>query len=304
METGNRTKIRIEADLMMLLAAIIWGGGFVAQRIATRYIGPFTFNGIRFALAGILLLPIVLRSLKRLDKKLLWIFPAGILLFGGSALQQIGLATTTAGSAGFITGVYVVLVPVFLSLLWRNKIPAVNWIAAIIALGGTYLLSTGGELIRPGSGDLFELVGAVVWAFHVIVVGLAVRELDSFVFSVGQFLVCGLINLIVGQFVSPLSWTAVQPAIPALLYAGVFSVAIGFTLQAIGQSRAPTTDAVLILSLESVFGAIFGALFLAERMNWVQILGAAIILTTIIGAQIISTKRAGELKSETELDVQ
>jgi drug/metabolite transporter (DMT)-like permease len=304
METGNRTKIRIEADLMMLLAAIIWGGGFVAQRIATRYIGPFTFNGIRFALAGILLLPIVLRSLKRLDKKLLWIFPAGILLFGGSALQQIGLATTTAGSAGFITGVYVVLVPVFLSLLWRNKIPAVNWIAAIIALGGTYLLSTGGELIRPGAGDLFELVGAVVWAFHVIVVGLAVRELDSFVFSVGQFLVCGLINLIVGQFVSPLSWTAVQPAIPALLYAGVFSVAIGFTLQAIGQSRAPTTDAVLILSLESVFGAIFGALFLAERMNWVQILGAAIILTTIIGAQIISTKRAGELKSETELDVQ
>jgi drug/metabolite transporter (DMT)-like permease len=304
METGNRTKIRIEADLMMLLAAIIWGGGFVAQRIATRYIGPFTFNGIRFALAGILLLPIVLRSLKRLDKKLLWIFPAGILLFGGSALQQIGLATTTAGSAGFITGVYVVLVPVFLSLLWRNKIPAVNWIAAIIALGGTYLLSTGGELIRPGSGDLFELVGAVVWAFHVIVVGLAVRELDSFVFSVGQFLVCGTINLIVGQFVSPLSWTAVQPAIPALLYAGVFSVAIGFTLQAIGQSRAPTTDAVLILSLESVFGAIFGALFLAERMNWVQILGAAIILTTIIGAQIISTKRAGELKSETELDVQ
>jgi len=304
METGNRTKIRIEADLMMLLAAIIWGGGFVAQRIATRYIGPFTFNGIRFALAGILLLPIVLRSLKRLDKKLLWIFPAGILLFGGSALQQIGLATTTAGSAGFITGVYVVLVPVFLSLLWRNKIPAVNWIAAIIALGGTYLLSTGGELIRPGAGDLFELVGAVVWAFHVIVVGLAVRELDSFVFSVGQFLVCGTINLIVGQFVSPLSWTAVQPAIPALLYAGVFSVAIGFTLQAIGQSRAPTTDAVLILSLESVFGAIFGALFLAERMNWVQILGAAIILTTIIGAQIISTKRAGELKSETELDVQ
>jgi drug/metabolite transporter (DMT)-like permease len=304
METGNRTKIRIEADLMMLLAAIIWGGGFVAQRIATRYIGPFTFNGIRFVLAGILLLPIVLRSLKHLDKKLLWIFPAGILLFGGSALQQIGLATTTAGSAGFITGVYVVLVPVFLSLLWRNKIPAINWIAAIIALGGTYLLSTGGELIRPGAGDLFELAGAVVWAFHVIVVGLAVRELDSFTFSVGQFLVCGAINLIVGQFVSPLNWAAVQPAIPALLYAGVFSVAIGFTLQAIGQSRAPTTDAVLILSLESVFGAIFGALLLAERMNWVQILGAVIILTTIIGAQIISTKRAVELKSETELDVQ
>lgn len=291
MEARKRTKVRIQADLTLLLAAIVWGGGFIAQRIATRYLGVFSFNGIRFVLAGLLLLPFALKSLKKIDRKLLWILPAGVLLFGGSALQQAGIATTTAGAAGFITGVYVVLVPLFLALIWREKIPAVNWIAALAALGGTYLLSTGGQEVRPGSGDLLVLAGSLVWAFHVIVVGLAVRELDTLVFSVGQFLLCGLINLIFGHFISPLSWTAVQPAIPSLLYAGVFSVAIGFTLQALGQSKAPTTDAVLIMSLESVFSAVFGAFFLAERMNWIQILGAGIILTAIVGAQIISTKR-------------
>jgi drug/metabolite transporter (DMT)-like permease len=301
MEAKKRSKVRIQADLLMFLAAVIWGGGFVAQRIATKYLGTFTFNGLRFVMAGLILLPVALHYLGKIDRSLLWILPAGLLLFGGSALQQTGLETTTAGSAGFITGVYVVLVPVFLAILWHEKIPLVNWIAAFAALGGTYLLSTGGQALKPSSGDLFELAGAVVWAFHVIVVGLAVRKMNIFVFSVGQFLICGVINLIVGQFVSPLSWTAIQPALPALLYAGIFSVALGFTLQAIGQSQAPTTDAVLILSLESVFASIFGALLLMERMSLVQIIGAVIIMAAIIGAQIISVKKTDNTQPDTEV---
>ena len=135
MEAKKRSKVRIQADLLMFLAAVIWGGGFVAQRIATKYLGTFTFNGLRFVMAGLILLPVALHYLGKIDRSLLWILPAGLLLFGGSALQQTGLATTTAGSAGFITGVFVVLVPVFLAILWHEKIPLVIWIDAFAALG-------------------------------------------------------------------------------------------------------------------------------------------------------------------------
>lgn len=294
MQTLTRSKTRIQADLLMLLAAIVWGGGFVAQRFATKYLGLLAFNGIRFTLAGLILLPVGLRSMGKVDRRLWWILPAGLLLFGGSALQQAGLKTTTAGSAGFITAVYVVLVPLFLALIWRVKVPIINWLAALAALGGTYLLSTGGQMIHPSTGDLLELAGAVIWAFHVIVVGLAVRRVNIYAFSAGQFLLCGVINLILNQFISPFTWAAISPALPAILYGGIISVALGFTLQAVGQSKSPTADAVLILSLESVFGAIFGALILLERMNWIQILGCTIIMVAIVGAQAISVRKENQ----------
>jgi drug/metabolite transporter (DMT)-like permease len=296
MKNNNRSKVRIQADLLMLLAAIIWGGGFVAQRFASQYLNLFAFNGIRFIMAGLILLPLGLRYMGKFDRHLLWILPGGVLLFGGSALQQAGVATTSAGSAGFITGVYVVLVPLFLATFWRAKIPLINWLAALAALGGTYLLSTGGKSIQPSSGDWLELAGAVVWAFHVIVVGLAVHKVNLFAFSVGQFLLCGILNLLLCQFISPITWSAILPALPEVLYGGILSVAVGFTLQAVGQSNAPTKDAVLILSLESVFAAIFGALILFERMNWIQIIGCAIIMTAIIGAQIISVRKESQLQ--------
>jgi len=297
MKSINRSKARIQADLLMFLAAIIWGGGFVAQRYATRYIDLFAYNGLRFTLAGLILLPIGLRFMGKPNKQFLWIVPAGLLLFGGSSLQQAGMRTISAGSAGFITGVYVVLVPLFLALIWRVKVPVLNWVAALIALGGTYLLSTGGQSIRPSTGDWLELAGAAVWAFHIIVVGLAVRKLNIFAFSVGQFLLCGLLNLALTHFAQPLSMTTILPALPYILYGGILSVAVGFTLQAIGQKKAPAVDAVLILSLEAVFAAVFGALILFERMNWVQILGCVIIFVTIVGAQIISSSRDSRLQN-------
>lgn len=281
---------RLIADLLMLLAAILWGGGFIAQRVASAQLGFFAYNGVRFLLAGLLLLPVGIRFLKSLDRKLLWILPAGVLLFAGSAFQQAGVETTTAGSAGFITGIYVVLVPLFLALIWKAKIPWINWVAALAALVGTYLLSSGGLGFSPARGDVLVLIGSVLWAFHVIVVGLAVRDLNIFVFSVGQFILCGVINLVCSAFMDPPTWTAVQSVWPAIVYGGVFSVAGGFTLQAVGQSKAPATDASLILSLEAVFAAIFGALFLAEKMEIVQILGCAIIMASILAVQLISIK--------------
>lgn len=299
MNTQGRGKERIRADLILLLVAIVWGGGFVAQRYAAQYLSFFAFNGIRFTLAGLILLPVGLRNLDKIDRRLWWIIPAGVLLFGGSALQQAGLKTTSAGAAGFITGVYVVLVPLFLALGWRVKIPALNWAAALAALGGTYLLSTSGQAIQPSSGDMLELAGAVLWSFHVIVVGLAVRRMNIFAFSAGQFLLCGISNLMLSMFISPPNWNTVLAAWAPILYGGIISVAIGYTLQAIGQSKAPTADAALILSLESVFAAVFGALILFERMNWIQILGCAIIMAAIVTVQILSLRRVGSSLEKT-----
>jgi drug/metabolite transporter (DMT)-like permease len=276
----------------MLLAAILWGGGFIAQRVASSELGFFAYNGLRFLLAGLLLLPLCIKYLKSLDKNALWIIPAGLLLFAGSAFQQAGVETTTAGAAGFITGVYVVLVPLFLSLFWKVKVPWVIWLAALAALFGTYLLSTSGKGFSPSRGDMLVLIGSVLWAFHVIVVGMAVKHLNIFLFSVGQFLLCGLINLGCSVFIDPPSISAIQSVWPAIIYGGVFSVAGGFTLQAIGQSKAPTADAALILSLEAVFAALFGAFFLAERMDPVQIAGCAVIMGSILAAQIVSIRTA------------
>jgi len=271
----------------MLLAAVVWGGGFVAQRQASASLGFFSFNAVRFLMAGLVMLPFILPRIKKFDRTFLWILPAGLLLFGGSALQQAGIETTSAGSAGFITGIYVVLVPILLALFWKVRTRPVIWLAALAAIGGTYLLSTGGKRIAPSSGDLIVLVGSVIWAFHVIVVGLSVSKLDVFVFSVGQFLVCGVLHLISSFFTTPPDLASIQAVLPSVLYAGLGSIVIGFTLQAVGQKHAPAADAALILSLEAVFAAIFGALFLQEQMNFWQIFGCGIILTAILGAQLI-----------------
>jgi drug/metabolite transporter (DMT)-like permease len=189
-------KERILADLAMLLAAIIWGGGFIAQRYGAEHLNHFSFNALRFILASLVLLPMGIRQFQWKMRDVVWMVLAGLCLFAGSALQQAGLATTTASAAGFITGLYVVLVPLYLALFWKTNIPLLNWISAILALFGTYLLSTSGKGFSISSGDLLELMGAFVWPFHLIVVGFAAKKIQPFALSTGQFLVCGLLNLI------------------------------------------------------------------------------------------------------------
>ena len=278
---------RLRSDIFLFLAAIVWGGGFVAQRTASINLGFFSFNAVRFLLAGVVMLPFILPRLKTISRKYLWIIPAGILLYGGSALQQAGIETTSAGSAGFITGVYVVLVPLLLAIFWKVKTKPIIWLAALAALGGTYLLSTGGVSPKPSTGDLIVLAGSFVWAMHVIVVGLAVNELDVFAFSVGQFLLCGILHLGSSFFTTPPDVQNILISLPSILYAGLGSVVLGFTLQAVGQKHAPSADAALLLSLEAVFAALFGALIIGERMNPIQILGCVIIMASILGAQLI-----------------
>ncbi len=277
---------RLVSDSYLLLAAIIWGGGFVAQRMASFHLGFNAFNGLRFLFGGIVLLPFVYRRLRGSRAGFGWVLLAGTVLFVASSLQQIGIGTTSASTAGFITGTYVVLVPILLALFWRQRTSLVTWIAALVALAGTYLLSTGGLVLIPSAGSLILLAGSAVWALHVIVVGLAVNKMDVFVFSVGQFLVCGLIHMVMSMFIEPVTMPALRASWLPLLYAGLLSVALGFTFQAIGQKKAPSADAALILSLEAVFAAIAGVLFLNESLNPLQVIGCVIILGAILFAQL------------------
>lgn len=282
---------RLSADLLLLLAALIWGVGFVAQRLSSFHLGFFGFNGLRFLMGGLVILPFVIKPLFHSGRRLLWVLLAGMVLFAASALQQAGIETTSAGSAGFITGVYVVLVPLLLALFWRQPSSPTTWIAAAAALVGFYLLSTGGEKLNPAAGDLLVLGGSLVWALHVIVVGMAVQKMDVFAFSAGQFLVCAVLHLVFSLFTEPVTTAALKASWLPLVYAGLFSAAGGFTLQALGQRKAPASDAALLLSLEAVFAALAGVVFLQERMNWIQLVGCGIILAAILFSQLMVTRR-------------
>lgn len=278
-------KKRIQSDGLLLFVAALWGSGFVAQRIASETISNFTFNGLRFLLGALFLLVLVRFHWKANREQLKWMVLAGSFLFIGTTFQQIGLKTTSAANAGFITGVYVVIIPVILYFFGKVKVHWSTWMAAIVAVLGALLLSTGGEF-KPAIGDLYELLGAFLWAGHVIVIGIAARKMDNIQFTIGQFGVCALYNLVFALFLD-----LGQPAPPmsawyAILYSAIFPVAMGFTLQVVGQRAAPTTDAAIILSMEAVFGALFGWLFLKENLQPLQIMGCFLIFGAIIFSQL------------------
>jgi drug/metabolite transporter (DMT)-like permease len=299
---------RFRADLILLLVALIWGSAFAVQRVATQYLDVFTFNGLRFLLAGFVLFPFSkLNPLNKANrtqtglnpgagkvffssvlerKSLSFIILAGGLLFGAAGLQQAGLETTTAGNAGFITTLYVVLVPVLLVIFWREKIHWLSWLGAGIAIIGSMLLSTGGTF-RLSPGDALVMAGALLWALHVILVSRVVKHTDVLTFSTGQYIAAGLFNLIVVVWMQmPISglasgwWT--------ILYIGILSTAVGYTLQVLGQKYAPPTDATILLSMEAVFAALAGLIFLGESMQPVQLVGCGLILIAVLVTQLKS----------------
>lgn len=208
---------------------------------------------------------------------------AGTILFTAAAFQQAGIQYTTAGNAGFITSLYVVIVPFVLLVGWRERPRWLAVVAVVMAGIGAYLLSTGGSF-KAQKGDALELVGALFWAFHVVVLGKFAARFSSVRFAAGQFIMAGLLNILAGLFLEqPLFNGAV---IGAGLYTAVFSVGIGYTLQVWAQRYTPPTDTALILSLEAVFAVGTGWLFLSETMKLVQIAGCALILGGVLLAQL------------------
>jgi drug/metabolite transporter (DMT)-like permease len=293
-------KQRLQADLVLVAVAAIWGSAFVVQRLVAVEAGIYLFNGLRFLLAALALAPLAAsrrltgREMAGLNRRTLpGVILVGLLLFSGAALQQAGLKYTTAGNAGFITGLYVVIIPVFLALFWRQRLRWITWLGAFLAVIGLFLLSTGGQF-RLNRGDALELAGAVFWALHVIFTGRLVQRLDVLHFAVGQYLVCGLVSLGIGLVFE----AQVLPSLAgygwAVAYAGLISVGLGYTLQAVGQRVAPPADAAIILSLEAVFAALAGWFFLGEILSPVQLLGCAVMLAGMLLAQseVIASSKA------------
>jgi drug/metabolite transporter (DMT)-like permease len=282
---------RLQADLVLLSVAIIWGSAFVVQRIVARSSSVFLFNGLRFLLAGLVLLPFLWIGQRKRSAALrsnhpTWpgIVLAGLLLTAGAAFQQAGLRYTTAGNAGFITGLYVVLIPLILAVILKQSVRPTIWLAAFLATLGLFLLSTGGQL-QFKIGDLLELAGTIFWALHVIWIGHLVSLMGGLQIAVGQYFVCGLASIGLGLLIEPAQAQGVLGAGWAILYTGIVSVGLGYTMQIYGQKVAPPADAAILLSMEAVFAALFGWLFLSEALNAIQLIGCGVMLAGMLLAQ-------------------
>ncbi|HLE53181.1 MAG TPA: DMT family transporter [Anaerolineales bacterium] len=286
---------RIKADLTLLLVSLIWGSAFVAQRVAATHMDIYLFNGMRFILGALVLLPLEWRTgrlndaRRSLDRRtLLGVILAGMVLFIGASLQTLGMRFTTAGNAGFITGLYVVFVPILLAVGWRQWPRPAVLAATGLAAVGMFLLSTGGHL-RLAPGDGLEFIGAVLWAFHVILVSLLVRRGPVLRIAIGQNLVCGLLSLMVISAISQGDvWQGWAAAWWTVVYTGVLSIGVGYTLQLVGQKETSPSDAAIILSAEAVFAALFGWLLLDESLTGVQILGCVLMVAAMLMAQLPS----------------
>lgn len=292
---GQRRR-RAIADLMLVSVAAIWGSAFSAQRVASAHIGHFAFNGLRFLLAGGIL-TLALRGRLRSLGQVEWRggLVAGLILAAAAALQQAGIAFTTAGKAGFITGLYVVLVPLLMALIWRQWPRRLAWGASLVAAAGLYLLSVEGQwMLQPG--DVLQLGGAVLWALHVIVVGHLVQHADPLRLSWVQYLVCGVANTLFSVLVEVGTLPGLRTAWWTVLYGGAISVGLGYTLQAYAQRDAPATDAAVILSMEAVFAALFGWLLLQERLTVVQIAGCVLMLGGMLLAQASSRAKPDHIR--------
>ncbi len=275
--------MRLKADLTLLLVAILWGSAFAAQRVAGQLGSVFFFNAARFLLAGLILLPFGLRN-KVPRQQWPWMSAAGTILFLAGALQQAGLLTTTAGNAGFITSLYVVIVPFVMLIGWRERPHWLAVIAAVLAGVGASLLSTGGAL-KLGSGDALELAGAIFWSLHVVLLGKFASNFDAISFSAGQLLIGSALNFAAAGLFERSRISLPLPLLGAIIYTAVISLGLGYTLQIWGQKHTPPTDAAIILSLESVFAVIGAWLVLNERLSSPQILGCVIILAAVILSQ-------------------
>ena len=282
----------MRSNMMLLMAAAIWGLGFVAQRLGMDHMGPYTFNGLRFLLGAASLLPLLwwLKSRQPAgqseDRRLLLTggLLAGAVLFSAASLQQVGLLYTTAAKAGFITGLYIILVPV-IGLALRHKTGTNTWVGALIAMAGLYYLSVT-EDFTIGYGDLLQVAGALFWAIHLLVLDHYSSRVAPIRLAGVQFLACGLLSLAVAFTIEMPTISGAVAGWQALLYAGLVSVGVGYTLQVVGQRGAHPAHAAIILSLETVFAAIGGVLLLGEILDERAIVGCALMLAGMLISQV------------------
>lgn len=304
---------QLKGNLLLLTTATIWGSAFVAQRVGMDFVGPLTFNWTRFAMSALILIPVIhfmnrSAAVKRLEngeeqretapeerkqqKKQLILASAvcGCVLFCASIFQQVGLVSTSAGKTGFITALYIVLVPVF-SVVLKHRPGLKCWIGVVLGTIGLYFLCiTSSFTIAPG--DLIVLIGAGFWAAHILVIDyFAPKVSDPVKLSMYQFVVVAGISLVGSLALEEISISAIIDCAIPILYAGVLSGGVGFTFQILGQRYTNPTVASLILSLESVFAAVFGFLLLREIMSPREIAGCILMFVAIIVSQLPDAKK-------------
>lgn len=283
---------KIKSTILLFLTAIIWGFAFVAQRVGAEYVGAFTFNGIRFLLGTLSLIPVILIFEKekydkdKFKKTLVSGLLAGVVLFIASTLQQFGVEITgSAGKAGFLTGLYIVLVPL-IRFIMGKKTSVLTFFGAIFAVVGLFFLCMTGNEISFGIGDAVLIIGAFFWAGHILVVDKFVNSVSPLKFSMTQFFVCGFLSIIFALFTEDIELSAIQSAGIPILYGGLMSVGVAYTCQILGQKDADPTFASIVFSTESVFSAIGGAIILHEIMSGSGYFGCVLIFIGIILSQL------------------
>nr|MCU0333096.1 DMT family transporter [Ignavibacteriaceae bacterium] len=275
--------------------AVIWGFAFVAQRAGMEFIGPFTFNTARFALGSLSLIPLLLINQKRKFEKEKFLtlndrnflyggLAAGTVLFLGATFQQGGLVYTDAGKAGFITGFYVILVPI-LGLFIKQKTSLLTWLGAVVAIVGLYFLSVN-EAFDINIGDILVLIGAFFWAIQILLIGHYSTKVDPFQLAFSQFVVCAVFSFVAAIISETIVLQNVLLAYLPILYAGLFSVGIAFTIQVVAQREAHPANAAIIMSLEALFAVIGGWMILNESIPVRGLIGCVMMLIGMILSQL------------------
>ena len=286
-------KQKIRNGCLLFLTSIIWGISFVAQSVGMEHVGPFTFTGVRCTLGGIVLLPYIAirnriqtKEEKEKDNKTVLVagLVCGVLLFLGTMFQQTGIMTTSAGKAGFLTALYIILVPM-IGLLFGKKAGIRLWISVLLSLGGLYLLCMKESFVLR-QGDILLIIGAVVFSVHILAIDHFTNKVDGVKMSCIQFFVCGLLGIVCMFIFEEPKLTAIINAWQPIIYSGALSCGIGYTLQIVGQKGMNPTVASLLLSLESVNAAIAGWLILGQKLSQTELFGCLLVFIGIIIAQL------------------
>ncbi|MBB5204066.1 drug/metabolite transporter (DMT)-like permease [Inhella inkyongensis] len=284
---------RLQADLLLTFVAIIWGSAFVFQAHGMQHLGPMAFTGVRFLLGALVVLPLALweaprrRPESRQRPMAPTLLLLGSLMAVGAAFQQIGIVTTSVTNAGFLTALYVPLVPVLGALLLKESPHWSVWPCALACVAGAYLLS-GVQTLQLHVGDAWVIASVFPWALHVLLVGRMADKFDApFAIASGQFAVVGALCLAYAFLFEPFTWAQVQAAAIPIAYTGMLSAGVAFTAQVVAQRTAPASDAAIILSSETLFAAGFGYWLLGERLNTQGLLGCALILAALLAVQLL-----------------
>ncbi|HEX7637353.1 MAG TPA: DMT family transporter [Burkholderiaceae bacterium] len=292
---------RLRANALLVLVALVWGSAFVAQALGMRSVGPFLFTGARFALGAAIVAPLAWREWRGLRaqgrapgrRDLGHVALLGLLLFLGAAMQQLGMLGTTVTNAGFLTALYIPLVPLLAWLGLRQAPHWTTWPAALCCLAGTWLLASGGAATHLHAGDAWVVASSLPWAVHVLLVGRAANRLHApMLVATGQFVACAALALATSAVLEPVTLAGLRGAAGAIAYAGVLSVGLGFTLQVVAQRHARAADSAIVLSTETVFAAAFGAAFMGDRLGDAGIGGCALILAGVLVVQLQPLVRA------------